>query len=324
MVYCHNFCVAVIVGRIYYYSIITAKENIMLRKLIPFIFSAIIFITLSPYTSHAESGDFTYTIINGEATVIGFTGEPETLEIPSVIEGCPVTEIRDNAFFSCTSLRSITFPDTLRVMGHHCFYACTSLERIELPLSLEEIGMGCFCGCVTLKEVHISEKLDVLPDSCFRSCTSLESIIIPQNIAVIEKFCFSGCTNLENVSLSGRLEQIGSYSFYMCNSLRELYIPPSVTAFGTEAVGFIPAADGTSPSSSDGFTIYGERESHAQEYAKCNNIAFSDSAAATGAMAFIRDAASSANPAVKLTVCGIAAILILLLGILFHRRGSIS
>lgn len=296
----------------------------MLRKLIPFILSAAVFIFIIPYTSHAESDDFTYTIINGEATIIGFSGHPETLEIPSVIEGCPVTEIRDNAFFSCSSLRSITLPDTLRIMGHHCFYACTSLEKIVLPPNLEEIGMGCFCGCVKLKEVHISDKLSVLPDSCFRSCTSLESIVIPQNIAVIEKFCFSGCTNLENVSLSGRLEQIGSYSFYMCNSLRELYIPPSVTAFGTEAVGFIPAADGASPSSSDGFTIYGERDSHAHEYASSNNIAFSDSVETTGAMAFIRNAAASANPAIKLTICGIAAILILLLGIVFHRKGKAS
>ena len=321
---CHNFCVAAISVPLYSNSINSAKENIMLRKIIPFIFSAIILIILSPCTSHAESGNFTYTIINGEATIIGFSGHPETLEIPSVIEGCPVTEIRDNAFFSCSSLRSITLPDTLRIMGHHCFYACTSLEKIVLPPNLEEMGMGCFCGCVSLREVQISGKLSVLPDSCFRSCTALESIVIPQNITVIEKFCFSGCTNLENVSLSGHLEQIGSYSFYMCNSLRELYIPPSVTAFGTEAVGFIPASDGASPSSSDGFTIYGERNSHAHDYASSNNITFTNSVETTGAMAFIRDAASSANPAVKLTVCGIAAILVLLLGILFHRRDNIS
>lgn len=294
----------------------------MLRKLIPVIFSAFALFLLVPSTAHGEAADFTYTIINGEATIIGFTGEPETLEIPPAIEGCPVTEIRDNAFFSCSSLRRITLPESLRVMGHHCFYACTSLEEIILPPNLEEMGMGSFCGCISLSKVYIPEKLTVLPDSCFRSCTSLSSIIIPQNITVIEKYCFSGCTALENVSLSGHLTQIGSYSFYMCSSLKELYIPPSVTAFGTEAVGFIPTADGASPPSADGFTIFGEKDSAAEEYAESNNIAFSDSVETSGAMVFLRNAASAPDSALKLIISGSAALLILLLGVIFHRRNT--
>lgn len=292
----------------------------MLKKLMPLIISAFAFIFLLPANARAEEPDFTYTIINGEATIIGFTGEPEKLDIPAVIEGCPVTEIRDNAFFNCGSLREITLPESLKIMGHHCFYACTSLERIVLPVSLEEIGMGCFCGCVELSSVTISGNLTVLPDSCFRSCTSLEKIIIPQNIIEIEKYCFSGCTALKRVSLSGRLREIGCYAFFMCNSLEELYIPPSVKALGTESVGFIPDPNGAVPPSANGFTVFGERGSAAEAYAKSNDIAFSESVETVQAMAFRNNGEIRPPIAAKLMIGGIIIFILSLAAIISSRK----
>lgn len=292
----------------------------MLKKLMPLIISALAFIFLLPANARAEESDFTYTIINGEATIIGFTGEPEKLDIPTMIEGCPVTEIRDNAFFNCGSLREINLPESLKIMGHHCFYACTSLEKIVLPGSLEEIGMGCFCGCVELSSVTISGNLKVLPDSCFRSCTSLEEIIIPQNIVEIEKYCFSGCTALKRVSLSGRLREIGCYAFFMCNSLEELYIPPSVKALGTESVGFIPDPNGAVPPSADGFTIFGERGSAAEAYAKSNDITFSESVETVQAMAFRNNGEIRPPVAAKLMIGGIIIFTLSLAAIVSSRK----
>ncbi|MCD7812253.1 MAG: leucine-rich repeat domain-containing protein [Ruminococcus sp.] len=230
-------------------------------------------------TSLAEDeSDFTYTIINGEATIIGFTGEPAYLEIPEAIEDCPVTKLRDNAFFNCTSLKQISLPSSITEIGHHAFYSCTALESIVLPDDLQEIGMGAFSGCKNLSAVNIPDSLKALPESCFRSCSSLKEVVIPNGITEIGDFCFSECESLSYVSIGNSVEEIGIGAFYICDSLESLYIPPSVTNINYEAVGF---ENGSSDSSVRyDFVIFGETDSAAEKYAEANGITFSQASEA--------------------------------------------
>lgn len=239
-----------------------------------------------PYKSFAaeEAPGFTYTVINGEATVTGFTGEPVYLEIPESAEGAPVTKIRDNAFFRCKSLKQISLPESITEIGHHTFYECTSLESIVLPQSLEKIGMGAFSGCSELSAVSLPEGLKSLPDSCFRSCTSLTEIILPDSISEIEKYCFYGCTSLSYVYLGSSLTSLGSRAFYMCSALESLFIPDSAEALAFESSGYV-LSEGAS-AVKNGFTIFGEDGSAAENYASANGISFAEAADAGAVKAF--------------------------------------
>lgn len=222
----------------------------------------------------ANEPSYIYTIINNEATITGFSGEPVYIEIPETIEGCRVTEIRDNAFYECGSLRHISIPENVRKIGHHAFYACFSLESVVIPATVEEIGMGCFCGCSALSSVNLPDSITALPESCFRACTSLTTITVPDSVTSVGDFCFSGCTSLKDVSLGKNVGALGDCSFYMCSSLSGLYIPPSVNTVGIGAVGYIPTENGAVIQ--DGFTILGADDSAAHKYAKDNNISFTD------------------------------------------------
>lgn len=219
------------------------------------------------------SDQITYTIINNKATVTGFKGEPEYIVIPGTIEGHPVTEIRDNAFYNCSTLKQIQLPESLTFIGHHCFYGCTSLEGIDLPENVSEIGMGCFCKCSNLSYVSLPSKITVIPDSCFRYCSSLKSVELPENITSIEKFAFSCCTYLDTVELDNSLVSIGDYAFFMCDSLKSLSIPESVTCFGNEAIGYRPAISGHSVI--DDLKITCDKDSAAYDYAQSNAIELS-------------------------------------------------
>lgn len=219
------------------------------------------------FTAHAQ--ELQYTVIDGKATVTGFSGEPENLVIPPELDGAPVTEIRDNAFYKCTSLKTITLPEGLEKMGHHCFFECTSLEKITIPDSTAEIGMGCFDGCSSLSEAILPENLNVLPESCFRDCSSLKSIILPQSITEIQKFCFAGCNSLSGISLSGNLKTIGDLAFFGCSSASELYIPDSVENIGIHSLGF------NEYGKISGFSITGGSASAAEKYAEENEFPFS-------------------------------------------------
>lgn len=253
-----------------------------MRSITITVLSSALFFICNAQTAFAdEKSGFCYTIINGEASVIGFEGEPFYIDIPGEIEGAPVTEIRDNAFYECKTLKQVSLPETIKKIGHHCFYECTSLEGIKLPESVTEIGMGCFSECSSLSYALIPDSIEILADSCFRNCVSLTDIVIPQSVTEIEKFCFAGCDSLSNISLSGRTAEIGDYAFFMCDSLKNLYIPESVKIFGTEAVGF--TLDESGHSIVRDFSLSGIKNSPAEKYADENSISFSyyaDSAAA--------------------------------------------
>lgn len=288
----------------------------------------IIFLTLKfvPFYSFAEEksdkSGYEYTIINNKATITGFKGEPTYIEIPETIDGCHVTEIRDNAFYECGTLRHIVLPDTIEKIGHHAFYACYSLESISIPDSVSEIGMGCFCGCASLSVISLPIGISRLPESCFRSCTSLKSIDIPANITAIGDFCFSGCTSLSSVSLSDSVTSLGDCSFYMCGNLSAMYIPDSVTSLGVCSVGYIPSDNGAVPV--DGFTVIGKKKSPAQKYANENNLSFENADDAVHAFVIQRiNGQRIAIPSIFLFIGG-AIILGLALSSFRKKRASKS
>ena len=244
----------------------------MKKRIISFIMSIPFVFSLKLSDIRAEELKYTYTVIRNEAVITGFSGNPEKITLPEKIEGCPVTEIRDNAFFDCKSLKEIEFPYTLERIGHHSFYACVSLEKVNIPENVKSMGTGSFCGCTSLSEAKINADTEYLPESCFRACISLTEIKIPESVDYIGDYCFSGCTSLTYVSLGGKTEKIGKGAFYMCNSLGKIYIPPCVNTIGERAFGYIP--ENNEPVLKEKFCIMGSKKSTAEKYADENNLKF--------------------------------------------------
>ena len=72
----------------------------------------------------------------------------ETLVISEGVE-----TIKKNAFRYNNSLKSVTFPTSLKTIGNETFYNCSGLKQLELPSSLTEIGDRAFCRCDNLSSV---------------------------------------------------------------------------------------------------------------------------------------------------------------------------
>ena len=263
-------------GRVY--AILVPKEACVMKK-ITIILSVFAALSLSGTAASAEEG-CKHSIIDGEAVIIGFSGEPEHLQIPDFIEGCPVTEIRDNAFYNCGSLISVELPDTLMKIGHHSFYACNSLESVALPEGLEQLGAGCFCGCTAMKYAEIPESLVELPDSCFRACSSLSEITLPDKLESIGQLCFAGCIELKSAELPESLGVIGEKAFYMCDRLRRIYLPPSVGLIGDKALGY--TCDGNSISRTADMLIISRKDTAAENYAEDNGFCFAEGGMSDG------------------------------------------
>ena len=67
------------------------------------------FVVTAGVVSAAQDGDYIYTVNNGNATIIGYTGAGGAITIPSTLGGYPMVAIGRNAFSNCASLTSITF-----------------------------------------------------------------------------------------------------------------------------------------------------------------------------------------------------------------------
>ena len=245
---------------------------------------------LTSITAYAEDGTLAnglhYRINDSAAIIDGYTGSEKSLEIPSEIDGYPVTQIGWSAFSGCTSLTSITIPYGVVSIGWKAFFGCTSLTSITIPEDVTSIGESAFESCTSLTSITIPESVTYLGWKAFSGCASLTSVTIPGSVTSIGIRTFSGCTSLTSITIPGSVTSIGSSAFSDCTSLTSITIPDSVTridsyAFsgctGLELITILnPACEiyDDNTTLSDSAVIMGYQNSTAQKYAEENNRAF--------------------------------------------------
>ena len=131
------------------------------------IFSMIVAFPTVSASDYDEWGDFSYEEdYDGGVIIIKYNGPGGDVEIPAEIEGYPVTGIGGyqvddytvfGAFENCSSITSVTIPDSVTWIGDGSFRGCESLETIDIPSSVTSIGYNAFEGCVSLTSVTIPD-----------------------------------------------------------------------------------------------------------------------------------------------------------------------
>ena len=118
-------------------------------------------VTDSQGVEYTLSDDGTYYIVSG------YVVEPTEVVIPAEYNGLPVKEIGDSAFRSCSSLTSITLPNSVISIGDDAFYACCSLTSITIPDSVIGIGNYAFIYCSSLTSITIPDSVISIGDDAF-------------------------------------------------------------------------------------------------------------------------------------------------------------
>ena len=186
----------------------------------------------------------TYTITDEEkrqVELFEYEGDkPEgTLNIPSTVtisgKEFSVTSIWNSVFSDCSSLQSVTIPNSVTSIWDNAFRGCSNLMSITIPNSVKHIGNSVFRACTSLQSVTIPNSVTCIGEECFRNCTSLQSVIIPESVTNIEKYVFKACTSLQSVTIPNSVTRIGDAAFDACTSLRSITIPNSVSTIGDGA-----------------------------------------------------------------------------------------
>ena len=187
-----------------------------------------------------------------------------TFYIPSSLKSVTVTggNILYGAFYNCSSLTSITIPNSVMSIGGSAFYNCSGLTSVTIPDSVTSIGYYAFGGCNKLQNIYITDiaswfnisgldnlmgysssnkKLHInnelatsitipngvttIPSYAFSGCSGLTSIVIPDSVTAIPSYAFSGCAGLTSVAIPNSVKSIGSSIFSGCSSLENITIP---------------------------------------------------------------------------------------------------
>ena len=96
-----------------------------------------------------------------------------SVKIPSELNGRPVQRIDDYSFKGCTSLTSVTIPDSVKWIGRSAFQSCSGLTSVKIPASVTSIG-----------------------DYAFKDCSSLKTALLPVKMRGMNfNFVFTGCAD---------------------------------------------------------------------------------------------------------------------------------
>ena len=201
---------------------------------VPFVDTAV---TVSAAETTAD-GNFAYEVNeDGGVTIIRYTGSDTEVVIPSTINGKKVTSIGNYAFSYCTSLTSVTIPDSVTIIGGMAFSGCKGLADKN--------------GFVVVRNI------------LYNYYGNDSEITIPDSVTSIGDWAFSDCTRLTSVTIPNGVTSIGDWAFYNCTSLTSVTIPDSVTSIGDWAFG-----------GCENVTIKGKAGSYAETYAKSEGIPF--------------------------------------------------
>ena len=132
----------------------------------------------------------------------------------------------------------IKYDGDVTTIGYEAFRYCSSLTSVTIPNSVTLIEKGAFVGCSSLTSLY--GKFASADNRCWVVNGVLEHFIpaglttytIPDGVTEIGYVAFSGCSNLTSVTIPDGVTTIGVCAFRDCQSIASVTIPDNVTTIG--------------------------------------------------------------------------------------------
>lgn len=208
-------------------------------------------------TVTAPSRDFTFDATTG--TIKKYNGNDAVVNIPSEINGTPVTTI-GNAAFRDSSVTSVTIPASVTEIGSNAFAGCTNLTSVHyegdwsnltiqsgnpavqdaaneqlfdfefIPPDNTAVIVTRYNGTaadVTIPSRYKGKPVTMIDHAAFHN-SAVTSVTIPDSVTSIHDSAFAYCSSLTNISIPNSVTAIGSFAFEGCTKLESITLPSSL------------------------------------------------------------------------------------------------
>lgn len=210
-------------------------------------------------TVTAPSRDFTFDATTG--TIKKYNGNDAVVNIPSEINGTPVTTI-GNAAFRDSSVTSVTIPANVTEIGSNAFAGCTNLTIVNYagdwsnltiqsgnPAVQDAANAPLFdfefilnntavvvtnykyngaAADVTIPSRYQGKPVTTIGHAAFFN-SAVTSVTIPDSVTSISDEAFINCPKLTNISIPNSVTYIGFSAFSSCTSLKSITLPSSLS-----------------------------------------------------------------------------------------------
>lgn len=180
------------------------------------------------FKPYSATADFTYEDDGlGKLKVTSYVGQSNVVFIPDKVKHDSVTKdvvaIADSAFKNCSSMISVTIPNSVTSLGKHTFKESMYLESVTLPNSISLIDEETFYSCVSLASITIPMGVTLIGENAFNSCSKLASVHLSNSVSTINTYAFYSCSTLTSIFIPDHVGTMGSGVFSSCSSLTDVY-----------------------------------------------------------------------------------------------------
>ena len=179
-------------------------------------------------------GAFAFSECSGELIINSKVVETDYDLLESA--GYRTRRIKEHYWLSGANFSHIIIGDNIQKIGNNAFWGCSTLTSITIPNSVNKIGVDIFCDSCLGISIHISdlsswcninfahnEEHVYLYKKLYLKGEFLTQITIPSDITRIKSMSFDGLRDITSITLPDSITTIEKNAFVGCHKLTSVY-----------------------------------------------------------------------------------------------------